>query len=97
MIYKADQDTNDVVELFCAPIDGALAALKISGPMVAGGDAFEVQFVPGARRIVYSADQEVDNRTELFTSFFGEATTLPNDGRGLGTSSSPGSATRTLP
>ncbi|MCI0636623.1 MAG: hypothetical protein L0206_22290, partial [Actinobacteria bacterium] len=70
VIYKADQDTDGVVELYCAPIDGALAALKISGPMVAGGDAFDVQFVPGSRRIVYNADQEVDDRTELFTSFF---------------------------
>jgi hypothetical protein len=73
VVYRADQETDEVSELFCARIAGGVPAVKLSGPMVAGGDVWAgadpfVQFVPGTRRIVYKADQETDNTNELFTS-----------------------------
>ena len=60
-----------MVELFSTRIDGAGRVRKIIGLMVTGGDVYTVQFVPASQRLVYSADQETDTGTELFTSFYG--------------------------
>lgn len=101
VLYKADQDTNDVVELFCAPFHGRYGAWKVSGPLVAGGDTYSVTFVPGSRRIVYNADQETDGATELFTSAYGVGG-MPHGqpqlgAKGLNAAGNPGSATVTAP
>lgn len=65
VIYVADQDTASVLEIFTAPVTGG-ESIKISGPMISGGDA---QIVPADFEngiAIYVADQEVDQRMELY-------------------------------
>ena len=56
--------------MVCLAIDGSSAAVKLSGPMAAGGDVqqFGVQIVPDSSRVVYRADQLEDGRFELFAA-----------------------------
>ncbi|HEX6885920.1 MAG TPA: hypothetical protein VF530_21280 [Planctomycetota bacterium] len=65
LVYRADQETNDVVELLAVSTPGA--PLKLSGPLVAGGDVTSFQCAPSGTRVVYRADQVVDGQFELFT------------------------------
>jgi hypothetical protein len=65
-VYLADQVTNDVVELFSVALDGSSPAVRISAPMVTGGDVTSVQVAPDSGRVVYLADQLVNNQVELF-------------------------------
>lgn len=69
--YIADRDTPGVNELYVVRSNGQGPVRKLNAPLVPGGDVFEVAFVPGSRRIVYQADQDVDGIAELFTSVYG--------------------------
>ena len=71
--YVADQDVNDVFEVYVAPIGGNLPAVKISGAMVAGGsvEAARLQISPDSSRVLYMADQDVDGMVELYSVGFG--------------------------
>ncbi len=68
-VYSADQDTDDVAELFVVPVDGSQPARKLSVPLVPGGDvyAYSIQFDSDAFRVLYLADQEENERYELFS------------------------------
>jgi hypothetical protein len=73
--YIADQDTDDVRELYTNTPDGA-NNIKISGPMVTNGgvgdrddDRFDLFFwSPDSKHIAYRADEETDGVIELFLS-----------------------------
>jgi Tol biopolymer transport system component len=67
VIYVADQNTDEVQELFSVPITGG-TAVKLSGPMALGGDvqSISVSFSPNGSRVLYVADQETDGLGELF-------------------------------
>jgi len=75
VLYAADRDASGVFELFVAPVDGSSAPLELSGTMVAGGDVARVfqtsgplvQVTPDSSRVVYVADQDVDERFELYS------------------------------
>jgi Tol biopolymer transport system component len=63
VVYLADQDENDVFELFSAPVDGSQPAIQLNRPLLTGGDAVLVgfenqgfQISPDSRRVVYQAD-----------------------------------------
>lgn len=65
VVYAADQDQNDVVELFVVPADGSQAPLKLNPPLVAGGDV--TRFAAGnGGRVLYLVDQEQDEVHELY-------------------------------
>ena len=73
--YVADAVTNEVFELFTAVPDGSAAVVKVSGPMVAGGDVGPASFFegapawsPDAARLAYFADQEVDGQQEVYVT-----------------------------
>lgn len=67
-VYRADQEAGDVFELYSVPIDGASAALKISGPLVAGGDVQSpFQISPEGQWVVYGADQQQDEVFEVYS------------------------------
>lgn len=76
--YVADQDTDEVFELYSSLPDGS-GNIKVSGPLVAGGDVMHPHLVsgswfrwaPDASRIAYVADQDTDDVHELYTSFPG--------------------------
>ena len=68
MFFLGEQESDGVVELYSAPIDGSGPPRKWSAPLVAGGNvtAFALRPSPGA--VLYHADQEVDGRFELHLS-----------------------------
>jgi len=75
VVYIADQNTDNVFELFVVPIEGG-APLKLNAPLVANGDvlnparffeAVAFQISPDGSRVVYSADQNIDDVFELFS------------------------------
>lgn len=67
--YRADQEVDEVHELFAAPLDGSTPAVKVSGTLVAGGDVgTELEFALGGARLVYVADALVDERPEVFSA-----------------------------
>ena len=67
-VYVAEQDEAGVTELYRSRLkDGQW--LKLSGPLVAGGDVDEhVQLDPTGKYAIYLADQETDGTTELYRS-----------------------------
>lgn len=59
VVYKADQQTLNVWELFSAPATGG-SAVKLNGTLVSGGDVVDFQFSPSSQWVVYRADQTID-------------------------------------
>jgi hypothetical protein len=72
VVYTADQDTDEVFELFSVPIDGSSAPTKLNGSLTAGGDVWLGWPSPDGQIIVYRADQNTDELWELFA--------VPTDG-----------------
>jgi Tol biopolymer transport system component len=79
VVYMADEEQDDVLELFSAPLDGSGPAVKLSGTLVAGGNVLAVpSFAPAVAfapmtsgagaRVLYVADQEVDEVFELYSA-----------------------------
>jgi Tol biopolymer transport system component len=70
VIYTADQDADNVFDIFSAPIAGG-APVKLSGPMVANGDVSVGSggrtFTPDGSRVIYTADQDTDEVVELYS------------------------------
>ncbi len=67
VVFCADRDSDEVFELYRAPIDGGGPPVKVSGVPNADGDVQDFLIVPGDHQVVYRADQESDDRFELFT------------------------------
>jgi len=69
VVYRADQGTDGIFELYSVPIAGpASAGVKLNGPIVAGGDVFcDYQISPDSSRVVYRADQDTDGIFELYS------------------------------
>ncbi|NOT31253.1 MAG: hypothetical protein HOP15_12470 [Planctomycetes bacterium] len=62
VVYRVDALTIGVYELFAAPVAGGSAPVRISAPMVAGGDVQPggLQISPAGGRVVYVADAASD-------------------------------------
>jgi Tol biopolymer transport system component len=67
--YTADQDLDDVIELFAVPIQGGLAR-KINADLAGSQDVSVFAFAPTGNRIVYLSDEETSGKTELFSRLF---------------------------
>lgn len=67
VLYLADQDTDQTVEVFSVPIAGG-ASIKLNGPLVTNGDVLDgsLQFSADGSRVLYVADQDIDSRFEVF-------------------------------
>jgi len=76
VIYHADEDVKDQIELFSVRPTGGIAT-KLNGPMAPGGSV-QVSNATSAGRVVYVADQTTNNVLELFSvpSTGGTALTL---------------------
>jgi hypothetical protein len=76
VVYRADQDVDEVYELYSVPVTGPQGASeRLSGPMPADGDvdfAPSYHFSPNSRWVTYVADQETEGVSELFISGEGE-------------------------
>ena len=79
VVYRADQDTENVSELYSVSIGGG-AITKLNGALAAGGDVTSgFQVSPDGSTVVYRADQDTDNVYELYSvSIGGGATTKLN-------------------
>jgi Tol biopolymer transport system component len=68
VVYRADQETDEVRELYSVPIAGpAAAGVKLNGALVPGGDVGDYVASPNGARVVYRADQETDEAFELYS------------------------------
>jgi hypothetical protein len=63
--YLADQDTDEIVELYMGPLDGSVTPSKLNGALVAGGGV--VSFDTADPWAVYLADQDTDEVYELYS------------------------------
>jgi len=71
VVYIADQDQDEVNELYSVPIDGQAAPVKVSGPMVPGGDVdwWPVTLISSdSSTVVYLADQDTVDRFDLYSA-----------------------------
>lgn len=67
VVYLADQDVDEVVELFSVAIEGG-ATTKLNGPLVAGGDVDSLfEITSDGSRVVYRADQDLDDTKEIYS------------------------------
>jgi len=73
VVYAADQETDEVVELYSVPIAGG-PVVKLNGPLVTGGDVLvsyglgnDYVVSPDSSRVLYLADQELDGKIELYS------------------------------
>ena len=65
VLYRADQTTDGIIEVFIVPAGGG-TAVKVNGPLVAGGSVSEMQFSPDGSKVLYLADQNTDDINEIF-------------------------------
>jgi hypothetical protein len=79
VLYRADQDTDNVSELYSVPSAGpASAGVKLNGVLVADGDVHSgFQVSPDSGRVVYMADQQTDEVRELYVAYDDYALYLP--------------------
>ena len=65
VIFRADEDTDGVLELFSSGIASG-GPQKVHPDLAPDGDVVEALFTPDSRTIVYQADQETDGLFEIF-------------------------------
>jgi Tol biopolymer transport system component len=67
VVYLADQESDQVHELFSVPITGG-TGVKLNGPLPAGGIVFDFfQINPAGNRVVYVASELHEGDFELFS------------------------------
>jgi len=66
VVYLADQDTDNIQELYSVPITGG-DSVKLNGVLIDQGDVGSFLISPDGQYVVYWADQEVDGTHELYT------------------------------
>lgn len=80
VLYRADGDTTDVLELYLVSTAAPGQPQKVNGTLVAEGDVVnEFHFTPDGSRIGYIADQTTDEVLELYvvsTDALGAATKI---------------------
>lgn len=69
VLYLADQDINSVFELYSVPSSGGVPPTKLNVPLGPGHSvsANGLQFSPDGSRILYHADQDVDEIFEIYS------------------------------
>ena len=66
VVYSADQETNNVHELFSVPIGGGTVT-KLNSTLPSGGSIFEFKFTPDSSTVVYRGEQDTNGIDELFS------------------------------
>src|SRR5204863_193088 len=68
VVYRANQDTSGVVELYSVALTGG-ATTKLNPPIVSGGGvtAFDLQITPDSTRVVFGTDQDIALVRELYS------------------------------
>ena len=65
VLYSTGHDLGFDSEMYVVPVTGGPSS-RVSGPLVPGGQAVGGAWTPDSLGIAYLADQEVDNRTDLY-------------------------------
>ena len=65
MVYTADQDTDEIFELYRADLKTG-DVTKISEALVADRDVSSFEIDPKGKSVVYAADQDTDEVLELY-------------------------------
>jgi Tol biopolymer transport system component len=68
VVYTADQERDEVVELYSAPRDGRRAPVRLHAPATAGGDVAAFAVTADERRVVFDGDLETDGVDELYSA-----------------------------
>jgi len=68
VLYRADQERDEIIELYSVPLDGSSAPVRVHGPLPAGADVQAFRLSPDSRRVVYVADADVDETFELYSA-----------------------------
>ncbi len=66
VVYIADQDQNDVFELYRVSLSNPGISTRLNGNLPAGGDVLDFAITPDGSSVVYRADQTVDDVVELY-------------------------------
>jgi Tol biopolymer transport system component len=86
-LYRADELVDTVAELFVVPLDLSQPPVRVSGPLVAGGDVTaSFEFSHDGRQVLYVADEFQDQSLELIARPLG---TLQGSKRLSGPTSGP--------
>ncbi len=65
--YVADEDTNNIDELYLVELASPAVSIKLNGALVAGGDIDRgIAFSLDGAQVVYTADQDTDEVVELY-------------------------------
>lgn len=67
VVYLADQQTDNVFELYSVPVGGG-PYVKLSGPLTPQGEIAEFRISADSQRVVYRADQQTDEVYELYSA-----------------------------
>jgi hypothetical protein len=68
VLYRADQDTDDVIDLYAVDLATPGTSHKVNGRLVAGGEVSRVFALSATGdRATYIADQDTDGLNELYT------------------------------
>jgi Tol biopolymer transport system component len=68
VLYRADADTDDVIELYAASLAAPGTAVKVNGALVANGRVSrQIALSADGRRAAYIADADIDDLDELYT------------------------------
>lgn len=66
--FRGDLEVDEVFELYSAPVAGGAPAVKLNGALASGGDvAAAIAVTPDSSRAVYLADQQTNDRIELWS------------------------------
>lgn len=66
--YIADQENDDIFELFVAPADGSGTPVKVNPPLLTVSDVSFYGFSPDGSLLAYVADQDTDEIRELYVA-----------------------------
>ena len=66
VVYRGDQETYDVAELYSVPIDGSAAPVKLNKALAAYGNVGYFEIDPASQLVVYAAGQESEDYDDLY-------------------------------
>ena len=67
VVYVADEDVDEVFELYVAKPNAAGTRRKLAGPAIEGGSVSQVWIGPKSRHVVFTGDLETDGLRELYS------------------------------
>src|SRR5688572_13076459 len=68
VVYLADQDEEEVVELYSVPLDPSGPAVKLNDPLTGRGMVRRFQISPDGQRVIFHVDPEGDFVLRIFSA-----------------------------